>query len=114
MARSDKDRLAHMLAAARRAVSLTTGRTRADLDSDDVLVLALTRLLEILGEAARGVSAQTKAQNPRIPWSEMVATRDRLIHGYFSVDLDIIWEITSRDLPPVIGALEDIAPSEEE
>lgn len=71
MARSDEDRLGHMLAAARRAVSLIEGRTRADLDSDDVLALALTRLLEILGEAARGVSAETKARYPHIPWSQM-------------------------------------------
>ncbi len=106
MARGDEDRLAHMVAAARRAVSLVQGHTRADLDADDVLALALTRLLEILGEAARGVSAETRARHPHIPWTQMAATRDRLIHGYFSVDLDIIWEIVSHDLPPVIGALE--------
>ncbi len=102
-----------MLEAARRAVSLIAGRTREDLDSDDVLVLALTRLLEILGEAAKGVSAETIARHPQLPWSQMAATRDRLIHGYFSVDLDIIWEIISHDLPPLISALEAIAPSEE-
>jgi len=114
LARSDEDRLAHMLAAARRATSLIEGRTREDLDSDDVLVLALTRLLEILGEAAKGVSAETRARHPNVPWSQMAATRDRLIHGYFSVDLDIIWEIIGHDLPPVIDALGAIAPDEEE
>ena len=106
MARGDEDRLAHMVAAARRAVSLVHGHTRADLDADDVLALALTRLLEILGEAAKGVSAETRVRHPHIPWTQMAATRDRLIHGYFSVDLDIIWEIVSHDLPPVIDALE--------
>lgn len=102
-----------MLAAARRAVSLIEGRSRQYLDSDDVLVLALTRLLEILGEAARGVSAETKERYSQLPWSQMAATRDRLIHGYFSVDLDIIWEIISHDLPPVIEELEKMVPSEE-
>ena len=97
-----------MLAAARRATSLIEGRIRQDLDSDDVVVLALTRLLEILGEAAKGVSEETKARHPDIPWSQMAAMRDRLIHGYFTVDLDIVWEIVSHDLPPVIGALEKI------
>ncbi len=111
--RSDDDRLAHMLAAARKAVSLIEGRTRQDLDSDDVLALALTRLLEILGEAARGVSRETRALHPQLPWSQMAATRDRLIHGYFSVDLDIIWEIISHDLPPVIDVLEGMSLSEE-
>jgi len=102
-----------MLAAARRAVSLIEGRSRQDLDSDDVLALALTRLLEIIGEAARGLSAETIARHPQLPWRQMTATRDRLIHGYFSVDLDIIWEIIDHDLPPVIKELEAIVPSEE-
>ncbi len=102
-----------MLAAARRAISLVDGRNRQDLNSDDVLVLALTRLLEILGEAAKGVSSKTKAANPAIPWNQMAATRDRLIHGYFAVDLDIVWEIVSRDLPPVIVPLSSLAPPEE-
>ena len=108
MARSDDDRLVHMLAAARRAVSLTEGRTRADLDADDVLILALTRLLEILGEAAKGVSTATRDAYPHVPWAQMAATRGRLIHEYFSVDLDIVWEIVRHDLPPVIAALAPI------
>ena len=113
MVRSDEDRLAHMLAAARRAISLVDGRTREDLETDDVLVLALTRLLEILGEAAKGVSTETRSANPDIPWNQMAATRDRLIHGYFAVDLDIVWEIVSHDLPPLIEPLSRLAPPEE-
>jgi uncharacterized protein with HEPN domain len=102
-----------MLAAAQRAVSLTNDRARNDLDADDVLVLALTRLLEILGEAAKGVSAGTKERYPHVPWPQMAATRDRLIHGYFNVDLDIVWQIVRHDLPPVITALEAIVPDED-
>ncbi len=70
-----------MLAAARRAIELTNGRQRRDLDEDDVLALALTRLLEVLGEAAKGVSEPTRARYSGLPWSEMDGTRDRLIHG---------------------------------
>ena len=102
-----------MLTAARRAVSLTEERARNDLDGDDVLALALTHLLEILGEAAKGVSSATKERHPDLPWSQMAATRDRLIHGYFSVDLDIVWQIVRHDLPPVVAALEAIAPAGE-
>ena len=112
MAARDDDRLAHMLAAARKAVSLTQDRVRSDLDESDVLALALTHLLEILGEASKGVSPETKELHPGLPWSQMAATRDRLIHGYFSVDLDIVWQIVSHDLPPVVAALEVIAPDE--
>ena len=113
MARDDDDRLTHMLAAARRAVSLTEGHARSDLDEDDVLSLAVIRLLEILGEAAKSVSPETRGRHPNLPWSQMAATRDRLIHGYFSVDLDIVWQIVRHDLPPVVAALEAIAPDEE-
>ncbi len=83
------------------------------MGTDDVLVLALTRLLEILGEAAKGVSAETRERYPGLPWAPMAATRDRLIHGYFSVDLDIVWQIVRHDLPPVITALEAVAPEGE-
>lgn len=71
-------------------------------------MLALTRLLEIPGEAAKGVSEETRGKHPDIPWSAMAATRDRLIHGYFAVDLDIV----KHDLPPVVQALNELVPPE--
>lgn len=108
MARSDDDRLRHMLEAARKAMELLGDRTAAQLKADEVRALALTHLLEILGEAAKGVSTQFTSAHPQIPWAKMAATRDRLIHGYFSVDLDIVWEIVSHDLPPVVKALEAV------
>ena len=103
---SDDVRLHHMLDAARKAAELVHGRTRADLETNEVLVLALTRLLEILGEAARAISDQTKRRAPTIAWKLIIGTRDRLIHGYFDVDLNILWEIVTRDLPPLIAELE--------
>src|SRR4051812_3940150 len=102
-----------MLVAARRAVSLTEDHDRRDLDQDDVLALALTHLLEILGEAAKGISPETKERHRDLPWSQMAATRDRLIHGYFSVDLDIVWQIARHDLPPVVASLEAIVADQE-
>ena len=114
MARSEEDCLAHMLAAARRATSLVENRGRNDLDADDVLVLALTRLLEILGEAARGVSDEKRSRHPEVPWSAMAATRDRLIHGYFAVDLDVVWQIIKHDLPPVVRSLNEMIPADGE
>jgi len=67
--------------------------------------LALTRLVEIIGEAAARVSAQTREQYPDIPWIEMIGLRNRLIHGYDAVDLDILWDILKEDLPPLIQRL---------
>lgn len=105
MEERDRDRLQHILAAARRARQLVEGRSRSALDEDDVLGFALTHLLEILGEAAKAVTPATRGEYVDIPWNEMAATRDRLIHGYFSVDLDIIWTIIESDLPAVIESL---------
>ncbi len=94
-----------MLEAAQKATKLTAGLSLSDLKNDEIRALALTHLLEILGEAAKGVSDSTRNKHPNIPWSQMAATRDRLIHGYLSVDLGIIWEIVTHDLPPVVVSL---------
>jgi len=91
-----------MLEAAQKAFARTEGLTLEELRSNEDRVLALVHLLEILGEAAKAVSAETKEAHPELPWAEMAATRDRLIHGYFSVDLDIVWQIARHDLPQVI------------
>ncbi len=95
-----------MIEAARKAIALLDGKSAADLKADEVRALAVTHLLEILGEAAKGVSETTKARAPDVPWTTTAATRDRLIHGYFSVDLDIVWQIVTQDLPPVVASLE--------
>jgi uncharacterized protein with HEPN domain len=104
-------RLRHMLDHAREARDMAQGRTRADLDSDRMLNLALVRLLEIVGEAAAQVSDEERARFSAIPWPEIVGLRNRLIHGYDTVDLDILWKIIQTDLPPLIAALEGILPS---
>jgi len=61
-----------------------------------------------LGEAARYAPENVKAAYPGVPWREIAATRNRLIHGYFSVDLDIVWAIIQKDLPPLIVQLKAI------
>lgn len=85
---------------------MARGRTRADLDTDRQLNLALVRLLGVVGEAAGRVASEERAAPPDIPWPEIVGLRNRLIHGYDSVDFDILWEIVSNDLPPLIAVLE--------
>jgi uncharacterized protein with HEPN domain len=93
---------------AREAVALIQGKTRADLDQDRLLNLALTRLVEIVGEAANRIPEEVQAQYPELPWLQMIGARNRLIHGYDSVDFDILWVIVSRDLPVLIRQLEYI------
>ena len=91
--------------AAEKAVAFARNRTRADLDSDEQLTLALTRLLEIVGEAAAAVAEPVRSEHTQIPWRAMIGTRNRLIHGYFDVDKDIVWKIVSHDLPHLVAEL---------
>jgi uncharacterized protein with HEPN domain len=100
-----------MLDHAREAAAMARGKARADLDSDRQLNLALVRLLEIVGEAAGRLSPEERAKYPAVPWQDIVGLRNRLIHGYDFVDFDILWQIISRDLPPLISALEKILAS---
>jgi uncharacterized protein with HEPN domain len=99
-------RLRHMLDAAREAVGFVRGKSRADLDTDRALQLVLTRLLEIIGEAASRIPQTWRDRYPAIPWSAAVAIRNRLIHGYEDVDLDIVWQTVNADLPQLIDSLE--------
>lgn len=97
-----------MLDYGQEALALTRGKQQADLESDRVLALALTRLLEIVGEAANRTSPKTQEQHPQIPWRQIAGLRHRLVHGYDAVDLDILWDIIEHDLPPLLTALNDI------
>jgi len=94
-----------MLDAGEEALAFAAGRVRADLDSDRKLVLALIKLVEILGEAAAKVGVETRQKYPAIPWDAVVATRNRLIHGYFDINLDIVWDTITIDLPLIVAEL---------
>lgn len=104
----DTVRLRHMLDAAKKIVEYTASIQRDDLNRDEKLALALVRLLEIIGEAARAVSTGSRREHPQIPWREIAGTRDRLIHGYYDIDFDVVWQIVSGDIPPLVTAIEDI------
>lgn len=90
------------------AWQLAVGRSRTDLDSDRLFQLAMTRLLEIVGEAAGRISSATRDQQPQIAWPQIVALRNRLIHGYDAVDCDIMWQIVQQDVPVLITQLKAI------
>jgi uncharacterized protein with HEPN domain len=102
----DRVRIQHMLDAARDARFCATGRVRADLDTDVMLRHALVRCLEVVGEAASKVSAETQRQFPETPWADVIGMRHRLSHGYFDVNLDIVWTTVEDDLPRLIGLFE--------
>lgn len=106
--RDDAARMRHMLDHAREAVQLASGRSRADLDADRTFNLAMTRLLEIIGEAAARVSESTRQKHFQIRWQAIAGMRHRLIHGYDLVDFDILWSVVEADLPPLVHELTSI------
>jgi uncharacterized protein with HEPN domain len=112
----DKDLLSlrHMLDHAREGVGLIQGKSRKAVSSDRLLELALVRLLEIIGEAAKRISLEYQSSHSSIPWSQIISLRNRLIHGYDAVDLDILWQILKQDLPCLISELERIVTQEAE
>ena len=107
----DTTRLRHMLDHALEAVEMTRGCQPADLKSNRMLQLALVHLVEIIGEAATRVSQEGQNLHPYIPWRQAKGMRNRLIHGYDTVDLDVLWDTIQDDLPALIvqlsQALED-------
>lgn len=101
----DQIRVRHMLQAAREAMKFVEGKQRKDLDQDRLLVLGLIKAVEIIGEAASIVSKEYQAEHPQIPWSAIIAMRNILIHNYFGIDLDEVWNTLQNDLPPLISDL---------
>lgn len=104
--RDSRVTLRQMYDHASEALDMVRDRVRSDLDRDRMLNLALVRLLEILGEAANRVPPEERALHPEIPWPQLSGLRNRLIHEYDNVDFDILWQILTRDLPPLVGELE--------
>ena len=111
MPKHDLVRIRHILDAVREALSFTSGKTRLDLNTNRMLVLSLVKEIEIIGEAAGQVTEETKNTYKTIPWLDMIDMRNHLIHVYFEVDLDILWDTVVSDLPPLIEALDEIVPS---
>ena len=111
---NDEICLRHMLDAARKAMRVAQGRTRHSLDVDEGLELSLMKAVEMIGEAAAQVGEATRRQCPSIPWNQIIAMRNRLVHVYFDINLDILWQTVQNDLPPLIAQLEALVPPEPE
>ena len=104
----DETRLRHMLDAAREAIEFVAGKTQDDIDNDKQLALALTKLVEIVGEAASQISQAKRHDHPHIKWDTIIGMRQRLVHGYYKIDYGLLWETIQRDLPILIDQIDDI------
>jgi uncharacterized protein with HEPN domain len=102
----DRIRLRHMLDAARRAQRFCDGRSLAEFEADEMLLLATVKSVEVIGEASTRVTEGLKAALPDVPWRQIHQMRNRMIHGYDTVNVQIVWDTVQLDLPPLIAVLE--------
>ena len=111
MQKDDYVRLHHMLDAAREARLFIKNKSSKALKKDRKLVLALIKTIEIIGEAAANVTKECREDLPQIQWSNIIGMRNRLIHAYFDINLDILWKTITEDLLPLISEIEKIIKS---
>jgi uncharacterized protein with HEPN domain len=104
----DRVRLRHMLDAALEIQQYVRSATRPDLDHDPKLVHSLVHLLEIIGEAANQASDELQENTRDIPWFIIIGMRNRLVHAYFDIDLNVVWSTSTEDIPLLISELENL------
>ncbi len=113
MLEADVIRLKHMLDASNEIVSFTKDISQTEFEHDRKVQLSVVHLLEIIGEAGNQVSDDVKKHNSIIPWNRIIGMRNRLIHGYFDIDLKIVWKTAREDIPPLINQINNILFSKE-
>ncbi|MFH0964565.1 MAG: DUF86 domain-containing protein [Planctomycetota bacterium] len=106
--------LLDMLLAAREIREHATGVTRERFLGDSLLQNALMHLIQIIGEAARKISTEFREAHPEVPWAEVIGMRHRLVHEYFRIIPEKVWDVVEQEIAPLIAALEPLVPPEEE
>ena len=105
--RRDDERLADIIEAAEK-ISIRAGKGRHAFDADEDVQIVLVHLIQVIGEAASGLSDELTSAHPEVPWRQIVAIRNRVVHGYFEVDLDILWDVATIDVPHLAGQVRSI------
>ena len=98
----DRVRLLHMLDASREALAFSAGRDRRCLDTEPMYRRAVIHCIQEIGESAVRVKEETRDQLPELPWKQIVGMRHRLVHVYFAINHDLIWEVIVKDLQPLV------------
>jgi len=102
--------LLDMLNAAREVQSLSAGLTEEAFRQSKLHQYALIKLIENIGEAARVISAETKAAHPEVPWGAIIDMRNHLVPRYFRIDQALVWDVVQNHIPPLIARLEPLVP----
>jgi uncharacterized protein with HEPN domain len=108
MFQDDSTRLKHMIDACEEAVEFLGDFSLAELNEDRKTIQAITRDIEIIGEAASKLSDEFKENNNTIPWGSIIGMRNWLIHGYFNVDSEHIWNTVKKDIPDLVTQLKKV------
>lgn len=108
----DQIRLKHMIEACEAALRFASGRPQSDLDADQMLLFAVVRAVEIVGEAASKVTEATRVELSEIPWKSIIGMRNRLVHAYFEIDTDIVWVAITVEIPLLLSRLKTLDLSE--
>ena len=106
--------LQHLADPLNSAIRFAQGRERGDLDSDEMQLFALVRAIEVAGEAASQVTAETRAQQPDLPWASIIGMRNRLVHAYFDINRDILWTTVTKAAPPLAERLKNVLAGDED
>lgn len=113
MSRSPLEYLRHILDETIYLSRQTPGLSKAQFLADETLQRAFVRSIEIIGEAAKQVPAGFREKYPKIQWRTMAGMRDRLIHGYFGIDYEIVWDVVIHKVPALHQEIEEILRNEE-
>ncbi|CAN5894601.1 DUF86 domain-containing protein [soil metagenome] len=95
---ADRQRLTDILDAVEK-IERIAGRGRNAFDDDELVQVWMIHHVQVTGEAARALSAETRAKHPNVPWKLIVGMRHILVHHYFGIDLNEVWNVVERDLP---------------
>ena len=113
MPRHDETLLLDMLIACRKIRDFTQGMSQADFEKNELVQSAVIREFQVLGEAARMISEESKTQYDSNPWPVIAGTRNRLIHEYFDIRIDVVWETVQENIPDLTHQIQSIIPPED-
>jgi len=105
---TDLTRLRHIVESSQEAIGYAQGLTRAEFETQRPLQHSVVRCIEIIGEASCRLSDNLRKSNPQIPWVDIISMRNRIVHAYFDIDVDVVWKTAIEDLPFLLIQIEDI------
>jgi len=91
--------LEHILLSIKKIKEYTKDLSKADFDSNELVQDAVLRNIEIIGEATKKISQELKSKYKEIPWREMSGMRDKLVHDYMGIDVEVVWKTITDDIP---------------